>query len=156
MVDTIPVEVLSPGPSLMQATRPPPTLSGLPPVKFNLGRSKDYYQLSIKTQSESLGGLCKITWWATAWHSPSLWGGQGSVPLLRLARIGGVGILLLLNLGVDIISAVIVLMINNLYFLWNLGQHQQKDKWQNIAGQFPLAPAIDHNYDYNHDDDRIK
>lgn len=33
---TPPVEVLSPGPSLMQATRPPPTRSGLPPVKFNL------------------------------------------------------------------------------------------------------------------------
>ena len=32
-----PVVVLSPGPSLMQATRPPPTLRG-PPVKFNLQR----------------------------------------------------------------------------------------------------------------------
>ena len=32
-----PVVVLSPGPSLMQATRPPPTLRG-PPVKFNLGK----------------------------------------------------------------------------------------------------------------------
>ena len=34
---TIPVVVLSPGPSLMQATSPPPTLRG-PPVKFNLER----------------------------------------------------------------------------------------------------------------------
>ena len=32
-----PVVVLSPGPSLMQATRPPPTLRA-PPVKFNLER----------------------------------------------------------------------------------------------------------------------
>ena len=35
-----PVVVLSPGPSLIQATRPPPTLNG-PPVKFNLEKNHD-------------------------------------------------------------------------------------------------------------------
>ena len=51
-----PVVVLSPGPSLMQATRPPPTLRG-PPVKFNLQR---ILMIWIRNARQLIQDVCNV------------------------------------------------------------------------------------------------